>query len=90
MFSLAGCASKQQQNAMNAMMMAAASVRAVPVTQSDVPLDISAVGNVESIATVDIKSRVAGQVLRVCFQEGQNVAKGDLLFEIDPEVIRRQ
>ena len=75
---------------MNAMMMAPASVRAVPVTQSDVPLDISAVGNVESMATVDIKSRVAGQVLRVCFQEGQNVAKGDLLFEIDPEVIRRQ
>ncbi len=75
---------------MNAMMMAPASVRAVPVTQSDVPLDISAVGNVESMVTVDIKSRVAGQVLRVCFQEGQTVAKGDLLFEIDPEVIRRQ
>jgi len=91
LLSLAGCASKQQQqNAMNAMMMAPASVRAVPVTQSDVPLDISAVGNVESMVTVDIKSRVAGQVLRVCFQEGQNVAKGDLLFEIDPEVIRRQ
>jgi multidrug efflux system membrane fusion protein len=88
--SLAGCASKQQQNGMNAMMMAPATVRAVPVTQSDVPLDISAVGNVESMATVDIKSRVAGQVLRVCFQEGQSVAKGDLLFEIDPEVIRRQ
>ena len=75
---------------MNAMMMAPASVRAVAVTQSDVPLNISAVGNVESMATVDIKSRVAGQVLRVCFQEGQNVSKGDLLFEIDPEVIRRQ
>jgi multidrug efflux system membrane fusion protein len=90
LLSLAGCASKQQQNGMNAMMMAPASVRAVPVTQSDVPLNISAVGNVESMAMVDIKSRVAGQVLRVYFQEGQNVAKGDLLFEIDPEVIRRQ
>ena len=75
---------------MNAMMMEPAAVRAVSVTQSDVPLDISAVGNVESMATVDIKSRVAGQVLRVCFQEGQTVQKGDLLFEIDPEVIRRQ
>lgn len=75
MFSLAGCASKQQQNAMNAMMMAAASVRAVPVTQSDVPLDISAVGNVESIATVDIKSRVAGQVLRVCSRRARTSPK---------------
>lgn len=87
---LAGCGSKQQQNAMNAMMMAPASVRAVSVTQSDVPLDVSAVGNVESMATVDIKSRVAGQVLQVYFQEGQTVSKGQLLFEIDPELIRRQ
>ncbi len=75
---------------MNAMMMAPASVRAVSVTQSDVPLDVSAVGNVESMATVDIKSRVAGQVLQVYFQEGQTVSKGQLLFEIDPELIRRQ
>jgi len=72
------------------MMMEPAAVRAVPVTRSDVPLDISAVGNVESMATVDIKSRVAGQVLRVDFQEGQNVEKGQLLFEIDPEPINRQ
>jgi multidrug efflux system membrane fusion protein len=90
LLSLVGCASKQQQNAMNAMMMAPASVRAVSVTQSDVPLDVSAVGNVESMATVDIKSRVAGQVLQVYFQEGQTVSKGQLLFEIDPELIRRQ
>jgi multidrug efflux system membrane fusion protein len=62
----------------------------LPTCQSDVPLDVSAVGNAESMATVDIKSRVAGQVLHVYFQEGQNVSKGDVLFEIDPEPIRRQ
>jgi multidrug efflux system membrane fusion protein len=84
------CAPKEQKNARNAMLLEPAAVRAVPVTQSDVPLDISAVGNVESMATVDIKSRVAGQVLRVDFQEGQNVKQGQLLFEIDPEPIRRQ
>jgi len=88
---IAGCAPKQQQqNSMASMMMEPAAVRAVSVTQSDVPLDFSAVGNVESMATVDVKSRVAGQVLRVYFQEGQNVAKGQLLFEIDAEPIRRQ
>ncbi len=70
--------------------MEPAAVRAIAVTQSDVPLDVSAVGNVESMTTVDIKSRVAGEVLRVCFQEGQNVTKGELLFEIDPEPMRRQ
>ena len=71
-------------------MMEPAAVRVVPVTQSDVPLDVSAVGNVESMHTVDVKSLVAGKVLRVDFQEGQNVTKGQLLFEIDPEPIRRQ
>jgi multidrug efflux system membrane fusion protein len=87
---LSGCARKERQNSMKEMMMEPAAVRAVAVTQSDVPLDVSAVGNVESMTTVDIKSRVAGEVLRVCFQEGQNVTKGELLFEIDPEPIRRQ
>jgi multidrug efflux system membrane fusion protein len=72
------------------MMMPAAPVRAVSAVAQDVPLDVSAVGNVESITTVDVKSRVAGQVLRVDFQEGQNVEKGQLLFEIDPEPLQRQ
>jgi multidrug efflux system membrane fusion protein len=87
---LSGCARKERQNGMKEMMMEPAAVRAIAVTQSDVPLDVSAVGNVESMTTVDIKSRVAGEVLRVCFQEGQNVTKGELLFEIDPEPMRRQ
>ena len=73
-----------------AMMMPAIPVRAVQAIASDVPLTVSAVGNVEAIATVDVKSRVAGQVLRVAFGEGQNVQKGQLLFEIDPEPLRRQ
>jgi len=72
------------------MLMEAPSVRAAAVTEADVPNDISAVGNVESMASVDVKSRVAGQVLRVAFQEGDNVSKGQLLFEIDPEPIHRQ
>ncbi len=71
-------------------MMPAVPVRAVAAVASDVPLNVSAVGNVEAITTVDVKSRVAGQVLRVDFQEGQNVEKGQLLFEIDPEPLQRQ
>lgn len=72
------------------MMMQAAPVRAVAAVAKDVPLDISAVGTVEAISSVDVKSRVAGQILRVDFQEGQNVEKGQLLFEIDPETLQRQ
>jgi membrane fusion protein, multidrug efflux system len=72
------------------MMMQAAPVRTVAAASSDVPLDTNAVGNVEAASTVDVKSRVAGQVLRVDFQEGQDVHQGQLLFEIDPEPLQRQ
>ena len=65
-------------------------VRAVAAVAADVPLEISAVGNVEAMSTVDVKSRVAGQVLKVYFEEGQDVKQGDLLFEIDPEPLQRQ
>ncbi|HEY3456912.1 MAG TPA: efflux RND transporter periplasmic adaptor subunit [Bryobacteraceae bacterium] len=87
---LVSCSKKPQMNPMMAMMMQAAPVRAVAATRSDVPLDVSAVGNVEAMAMVDVKSRVAGQVLRVAFHEGDNVSKGQLLFEIDPEPLQKQ
>ena len=89
--SLVSCAKKEQaMNPMAAMMMQAVPVRAVAAVATDVPLTVAAVGNVEAMASVDVKSRVAGQVLRVLFGEGQNVSKGQLLFEIDPEPLQRQ
>lgn len=88
---LASCGSKKQAaNPMALMMAQAAPVRAVAAVASDVPLDTTAVGNVEAISSVDVKSRVAGQILSVHFQEGQEVEKGQLLFEIDPEPLQRQ
>jgi len=87
----ASCGKKQQaMNPMMAMMMQAAPVRAVAAVSTDVPLNVSAVGNVEAISNVDVKSRVAGQILHVLFQEGQNVENGQVLFEIDPEPLDRQ
>jgi multidrug efflux system membrane fusion protein len=62
----------------------------VHAVAQDVPLDIAAVGNVESVDTVEVKSRIAGQVERVAFQEGENVAKGQLLFLIDRAALERQ
>jgi len=60
-------------------------VRVVSAIAKDVPLDLSSIGNVEAIASVDVKSRIAGQVARVCFGEGQDVQAGQLLFEMDRE-----
>lgn len=77
---LAGCRSPQAQSA--------AAPPAVPVTvgvvtEEAVPVEIHAVGTVEASATVQVKSQVAGELVRVRFVEGGNVGKGDLLFEID-------
>jgi membrane fusion protein, multidrug efflux system len=77
-------------NPMAFMMSQQVPVRAVPAVVSDVPWEISAVGNVESMASVDVKSRIVGQILRVNFQEGDDVKQGQLLFEIDPEPLKRQ
>jgi multidrug efflux system membrane fusion protein len=76
--------------AMMAFMAQAVPVRAASAIATDVPLTISAVGNVEAISSVDVKSRVAGEILRVAFREGDDVRQGQLLFEIDPEPLRRQ
>ncbi len=89
LFTPLSCGKKQSAGGPG-MMMPVASVRAVPAVASDVPLNISAIGTVEAMATVDVKSRVAGQVTRVDFQDGQSVVKGQLLFEIDPEPLQRQ
>jgi multidrug efflux system membrane fusion protein len=65
-------------------------VRAAMAVSEDVPLEILAVGNVEAIDSVEVKSRIAGQINRVAFEEGQSVAKGQLLFTIDPDALERQ
>lgn len=65
-------------------------VVAAMVTQKSMPVRIQAIGNVEPYSTVSVKSRVDGQIVRVHFTEGQDVAKGQLLFEIDPRPFEAQ
>ncbi len=59
-------------------------VKAADVMQQNVPVQIPAIGNVETINAVSIKALVGGEVTGVFFKEGQDVKKGDLLFQIDP------
>jgi membrane fusion protein, multidrug efflux system len=54
------------------------------VVQQDVPVRIQALGNVEATQSVAVKALVTGQLLEVNFAEGAEVAKGEILFEIDP------
>jgi multidrug efflux system membrane fusion protein len=54
------------------------------------PIEVAAIGNVQSIATVMIKSRIDGEIAQVHFEEGQEVKAGDLLFTLDDRVARAQ
>src|SRR6516225_6666707 len=62
---------------------AAMPVVAVPAAMGDIDIALNALGTVTSLATVTIKSQISGQLVRVAYQEGQMVNKGDLLAQID-------
>jgi membrane fusion protein, multidrug efflux system len=59
-------------------------VTAGVVTVQDVPQFLQGIGTVQAFNTVTVKSRVDGAIVKVAFTEGQEVRKGDLLFQIDP------
>lgn len=48
------------------------------------PIEMKAIGTVEPIASVQIKSKVQGEILQVHFADGAQVKAGDSLFSIDP------
>jgi multidrug efflux system membrane fusion protein len=59
------------------------SVATAQVQRQDVPVYLTGLGAVTAFNTANIKSRVDGQIMKVNFQEGQNVKQGELLLEID-------
>jgi membrane fusion protein, multidrug efflux system len=62
---------------------AAVPVVAGTVTPRDIPILINALGTVQSIQTVNVQSRVNGQILQAFFKQGELVKEGDPLFLID-------
>jgi membrane fusion protein, multidrug efflux system len=53
-------------------------------TQRNVPVQVTAIGNVQAYSTVTIESLVDGEIQRAYFTQGEYVRKGELLFTIDP------
>ncbi len=63
--------------------------QAIPVTAGiaraqDVPVYVEGLGTVQAINTVNVKTRVDGQIMRTFFTQGQDVLPNDPLFLIDP------
>jgi multidrug efflux system membrane fusion protein len=63
---------------------AATTVGVAKAILGSIPIQLSALGTVTPIATVNVNARVSGQLDRVGFTEGQMVRKGQLLAQIDP------
>lgn len=76
---LGACAKKEPQKK-----PMTAPVTAALAASKTVPVEVSAIGNVEAYATVSVRAQVGGQLQRIHFTEGQKVSKGALLFTIDP------
>ena len=72
----------------NAAAQSRQTVRTVPVVtavaeKKNVPVRVEALGNVTTIASVAIKSRVDSVITGVHFADGALVKAGDLLFTLD-------
>ncbi|MEG4802384.1 efflux RND transporter periplasmic adaptor subunit [Microcoleus sp. ARI1-B5] len=58
-------------------------VMVAAVTKKTVPIQLQAIGNVQSGSTVSVTAQASGRVTGVYFKKGQEVKKGQLLFSID-------
>jgi multidrug efflux system membrane fusion protein len=65
-------------------------VVAVPVRAGDMPVYLDGLGTVTALNTVTVRSRVDGQLVSVGYREGQLVAKGAVLAQIDPRPFQAQ
>ncbi|MFO1449627.1 MAG: MdtA/MuxA family multidrug efflux RND transporter periplasmic adaptor subunit [Opitutaceae bacterium] len=63
-------------------------VKTVVAQRQNLAVHLKSIGTVVPLNTVTVRSRVEGQLLRVAFEEGQRVEKGQLLAEIDPSTYR--
>jgi multidrug efflux system membrane fusion protein len=79
-FMLAACSG----NADNSHIPTSAPVTVSIALKKDVPVILKAIGTVEPHNTVSVRARVAGEITKIAFKEGQDVSRGDLLFNIDP------
>ncbi len=63
-------------------------VRVATVVEQPMPYTLGSIGTVEALRTAAIGSQVGGVVTRVSFREGDAVARGQVLIQLDPRPFR--
>jgi multidrug efflux system membrane fusion protein len=58
-------------------------VATATVTRKPMPIEIRVIGSAEAYSTVAIRSQITGQLISVNFREGDEVQRGQVLFELD-------
>ncbi len=81
---LPACSRPTQPAGLTAQPAAAVPVTVATAWQTNVPIQLHAIGTVEPNATVSIKSRVEGEIAKASFKEGDEVPQGQVIFTIDP------
>jgi multidrug efflux system membrane fusion protein len=66
----------------------AATVGVAKAALADVPVLLSAIGTVQPVVVATVRPQLAGTLFSLSFREGQMVAKGQLLAQIDPRPYR--
>lgn len=73
----------------------AATVAAVPVKvaraqRGNLDLSLKVIGSAEAYSTVNVQSRVDGQLLSLSFKPGGRVKQGETIIRIDPSLLQSQ
>ena len=63
-------------------------VGVLAVQPESVPLQRSLVGRLSAFRSADVRARVPGVLQKRVYEEGSDVAEGDILFEIDPAPLK--
>ncbi|MEO8039659.1 MAG: efflux RND transporter periplasmic adaptor subunit [Betaproteobacteria bacterium] len=88
---IAACSDKDKDKAGAKPGTAAAiPVTTAPVVRKSMPLKLLAIGNVEPIRSVEVKSRIDGLIVAAHLADGDDVTKGQLLFELDARALQAQ
>lgn len=87
---LAGCSAGDSAQGGVANALPAAPVSVAKAERKTVPLSVRAIGNVEPIESVTVRSRVDGEIVSVHVSDGREVKKGQLLFRLDDRFLSAQ